>query len=289
VTRDRARKKSVRAQMAASGEPYSVAARKLGRTAAADEAARDEVITRVDATLAVSSARYEVRKEVAADPVTAPVQDQHRLGPFKRLAGSAVKTVRDHMVPDQARTRLRTAASGMARGIIEPSARRFQHHQVQQDLGTLALAMVITRPELGLDRMPNAHVMGEDPLELLTRLRSVTTARYAGDETVREARCRKIAVTASGTAAGFTVWVDGEHVRQIRAVTLETRERVVVTVLATTTVTAQLWDFGVPADSVDWPALPPRTDRALPLIQRRRRVRLHPPPGAGQGVPRPGR
>ena len=34
VTRDRARKKSVRAQMAASGEPYSVAARKLGRTAA---------------------------------------------------------------------------------------------------------------------------------------------------------------------------------------------------------------------------------------------------------------
>jgi hypothetical protein len=281
VTRDRARKKSVRAKMAASGEPYSVAARKLGSTGAADEAAaRDEVITRVDATLAVSSARFEVRKEVAADPVTAPVQDQHRLGPFKRLAGRAVKTARDHMVPDQARTRLRTAASGMARGIIEPSARRFQHHQVQQDLGALALAMVITRPELGLDRMPNAHVMGEDPLELLMRLRSVTAARYAGDETVREARCRKIAVTASGTAAGFTVWVDGEHVRQIRAVTLETRERVVVTVLATTTVTAQLWDFDVPADSMNWPPLPPRTDRALPLIQRRRRVRLHPPPFA---------
>lgn len=276
MTKDRARKKSVRAQMAASGEPYSVAARKVGSTGAADEAAaRDEVITRVDATLAVSSARFEVRKEVAADPVTAPVQDQHRLGPFKRLAGRAVKTARDHLLPDQARTRLRSAASGMARGIIEPSARRFQHHQVQQDLGTLALAAVITRPELGLDRMPNAHVMGEDPLELLMRLLSVTTARYAGDETVREARCRKFAVTASGTAAGFTLWVDGEHVRQIRAVTLETRERVAVTVLVTTTVTAQLWDFGVPADSMDWPPLPPRTDRALPLIHRRRRVRLH--------------
>src|SRR5580698_445946 len=52
VTRDRARKKSVRAQMAAGGEPYSVAARKLGRTGAAGEAARDEVITRVEATLA---------------------------------------------------------------------------------------------------------------------------------------------------------------------------------------------------------------------------------------------
>ena len=63
MTRDRARKKSVRAQMAASGAPCSVAARKLGRTGAADEAAaRDEVITRVEATLAASSARYEVRK-----------------------------------------------------------------------------------------------------------------------------------------------------------------------------------------------------------------------------------
>jgi hypothetical protein len=287
VTRDRARKKSVRAQMAASGEPYSVAARKLGSTGAADEAAaRDEVITRAEATLAVSSARFEVRKEVTADPVTGPVQDQHRLGPFKRLAGSAVKTARDHMVPEQARTRLRTAAFGMAMGIIEPSARRFQHHQVQQDLGTLALAMVITRPELGLDRMPNAHVQGEDPLELLTRLRSVTTARYAGDETVRETRCRKIAVTASGSTAGFTVWVDDEHVRQIQTVTLETRERVAVTVLTTTTVTAQLWDFGVPVDSMDWPPLPPPAGRVLPLIQRR--VRLHAPPG-GQGIPRLGR
>jgi hypothetical protein len=68
VTRDRARKKSVRAQMAASGEPYSVAARKLGSTGAADEAAaRDEVITRAETTLAAASARFEVRKEVTAD------------------------------------------------------------------------------------------------------------------------------------------------------------------------------------------------------------------------------
>ena len=284
MTRDRARKKSVRAQMAASGEPYSVAARTLGSTGAAgDAAARDEVITRLEATLAVSSARFEVRKEVAADPVTAPVQDQYRLGPFKRLAGSAVKTARDHMVPEQARTRLRTAGSGTARGIVEPSARRFQHHQVQQDLGALALSMVITRPELGRDRMPNAHVEGEDPLGLLIRLRSVTAARYAGEETVREVRCRKIAVTVSGSTARFTVWVDDGHVRQIQAVTLETRERVVVTVLATTTVTAQLWDFGVLADSMDWPPLPPPAGRALPLIQRR--VRLHPAPRPGQATP----
>ena len=286
VTRDRARKKSVRAQMAASGEPYSVAARKLGAAGAADEAAAlDEVINRVEATLAASSARFEVRKQVTADPATGPDQDQRRLGPFKRLAGGAVKTARDHMMPQQARTRLRTAASGTARGIIEPSARRFQHHQVRQDLGTFALAMVITRPELG--GTPNAHVEGEDPLELLMRLRSVTAARYAGDETVREARCRKIAVTVSGSTAGFTAWVDDEHVRQIQAVTRETRERIVVTVLATTTVTAQLWDFGVPFDSEDWPPFSPRAVRALPLIQRR--VRFGPAPQPGQATPRASR
>jgi len=105
----------------------------------------------------------------------------------------------------------------MARGIIEQCARRSQHHQVQQDLGPLALAMVITRPELSKDRMPNAYVEREDPLELLTRLRSVTAVRYAGDETVHEARCHKIAVTVSGTAAVFTVWVDNEHVRHVPA------------------------------------------------------------------------
>jgi hypothetical protein len=271
VTRDRARKKSVRAQMAASGEPHSVAARKLGSTEAVEEtAARDEVSARVEATLAAPSARFEVRKEVTVDPVTAPVLDRHRHGPLRRLADVAVKVAWDNMVPGQART----AARGMARGIIEPAARRFQRHQVRQDLGTLALVMVITRPELGKDRMPNAHVEREDPLELLIRLRSVTAARYAGHETIGEVRCRKIAVTVGGSTAGFTVWADNEHVRQIQAVTPETMHRIAVSVLATTTVIAQLWDFGVPADSMDWPPLPPATDRVLPLVQRR--VHIHP-------------
>ena len=272
MTRDRARKKSVRARMAASGEPYSVAARKLGGAGAADEAAAwEEVITRVETTLAVSGARFEVHKQVTADPATAPVQDQHRLGPFKRLAGRAVTTGRDRMVPEQARMRLRTAVSGLARGSIEPSARRFQLHQATQDFGAFAQAMVISRPELG--GPTKADITEEDPLEPLMRLRSVTAARYAGDETIRETRCRKIAVTASGGTAGFTVWVDDEHVRQIQAVTLETRERIVVTVLATTTVTVQLWDFGVSVDSMGWPPLPPRPGRTLPFAQRR--IQLH--------------
>ena len=255
MTRDRARKKSVRAQMAASGEPYSVAARKLGGTGAADEAARDEVITRVEATLAAASARYEVRMQMTADPAAEPVRDGHRHGPFRRLAGAAVTAAWGHVVPEQARTRLRTASSGIAMGIIEPSARRFQHHRVRQDYGMPGMVMAVGLRDV--DPAPDAYgAAGEDPLELLMRLRPVTAARYAGEETVRKARCRKIAVTVSGTTAVFTVWADDEHVRQIQAVTPKKAERGVVTVVATTTVTAQLWDFGVPVDPMDWPPLP---------------------------------
>ena len=141
--------------MAASGEPYSVAARKLGGTGtgAAGEAARDEVITRVEATLAAVSARYEVRMRMTADLATEPVQDGHRHGPFRRLAGAAVTAAWGHVVPEQARTRLRTASSGIAMGIIEPSARRFQHHRVRQDYGMPGMVMAVGLRDVDPRRM----------------------------------------------------------------------------------------------------------------------------------------
>ena len=172
-------------------------------------------------------------------------------------------------------------ASGMARGIIEPATQQFQHHQLRQDSGVFAMGMIISRAEFG--GTPDADVIKEDPLELLMRLRSVTAAQYAGEEKIREARCRKIAVAVSGTTAVFTVWADGGHVRKIQAVTQKTTERIGVTVLATATVTVQLWDFGVPVDSVDWPPLPPPAGRALPVFQRR--LRLHPPRSQARRFP----
>jgi hypothetical protein len=257
--------------MATSGEPYSVAARKLGRTAAADEAARDEVMTRVEATLAAASARYEVHKELTVGPATAPTRDQDRHGPFKRLAGAAVKGAWDHVVPEQARARLRTASSSIVMGVIEPSARRFQYFVVAQDQSVPGTLMAFG---LDMDPAQNAYsALREDPLELLMRLRPVTAARYAGEETVREARCRRFAVASGGITAVFTVWADDEHVRQIQAVTSKKAKRVAVTVVTTTTVTAQLWDFGVPVDPADWPSR-----SAL-----RRRVQIHPAPSAGPG------
>ena len=282
MTRDRARKKSVRARMAASGEPYSAAARKLGRTGAAGEAARDEVITRMEATLAAPSATIEVRKQITVGPAAA--RDRPR-GPFRRLADAAVRGGWNRVVPEQARTPLRTASAGSALGVIEPSARRFQYVVFRQCRYS-ALAQLALGPDmaLGLDADPaqGAHsAPREDPLELLMRLRPVTTARYAGEETVRGARCRKIAVTAGGTPAALTVWVDGEHVRQVQAVTSTKAKRIAVTVVATTTVTAQLWDFGVPVDSVDF-----RRPSALWSKLARHPARTR--PGRRRAIPNPG-
>lgn len=246
MTRDRARKKSVRAQMAASGESYSVAARKLGSSAAAGEGARGVVIARVEAMLATASARIEVRKVVTAGPATAPDRDRH--GPFRRLAGVAVRGGW-HAVPERART-----LSSSVMGVIGPSAGRFEYVVFKQQLGAYsALAQVA----LGLDAghapgLGTPGIPGGEPLELLMRLRPVTAARYAGEETVRGARCRMVAVTAGGTPAVLTAWVDDEHVRQIQAVTSKKARGITATVTATTIVTAQLWDFGVPVDSMDW-------------------------------------
>jgi hypothetical protein len=178
----------------------------------------------VEATLAAASARIEVRKVVRAGPAAVPA-----------LLG--------------------TAFSGSALGTIEPPARRLQYVVFRQrDAGLARLALGLdVGPGLEAGPAPGApSAPREDPLELLMRLRTVTAARYAGEATVRGARCRKIAVTADGTPAVLTAWVDDEHVRQVQVVTASQAKRMAVSVAATTVVTAQLWDFGVPLDSMDW-------------------------------------
>lgn len=92
VTRDRARKKAIRARMAVSGEPYSVAARTLAAaepTAAA--AAVREVIARVNRTMAAPSARIEVR--VDNEIILAERPERRRRGPAGRLARAAWKGI----------------------------------------------------------------------------------------------------------------------------------------------------------------------------------------------------
>ena len=121
MTRDRARKKAIRARMAVSGEPYSVAARTL--TAAepgiGDEAVR-ELIVRVNRTRAVSSARIEVR--VDNEIILAERPERRRPGPAGRLARAAWKGI----ASTRYATRLRDMfLHHVAEGFIEPAAGRY--------------------------------------------------------------------------------------------------------------------------------------------------------------------
>ena len=145
--------------------------------------------------------RIEMRKNAGLleDPVPARVREERRHGPLARLAGRAVKVARERLVPEAIRPR-RVAPSAVSAGIIEPAARRFQLER-----GPWAWAYTGGKHYIGmsgrymglagepvLDGQPDPRGrFGEDPLELLLRLQSVTGARYAGEETIRETQCRK--------------------------------------------------------------------------------------------------
>jgi hypothetical protein len=70
------------------------------------------------------------------------------------------------------------------------------------------------------------------------------------------------------------------QVRQIRAVTSKKAKRIAVTVVATTTVTAQLWDFGVPVDSMDF-------RRPSALWSKLARYPARTRPGRRRAIPQP--
>jgi hypothetical protein len=217
VTRDHARKRAIRERMATSGEPYSVAARKLAASAPASEAAAvREVIARADNTLAAPSARVEIR--LTLDGIWSQ-RGERRPALLARLASSAVKAAWEGAVPAGVRTRLRdTFTRWAADGIIEPAAGRYQLNGY------------------------NPWVQyGDDPMDWLRRLHNVSQARYAGDETLRGTPCRKVA--ASDGTIGFSVWIDEKHIRQAQTVepTLDQT--------GTMTKTLELWDFGLLARS----------------------------------------
>jgi hypothetical protein len=219
VTQDRARKKAIRERMATSGEPYSVAARKLAAPGPASESEVVRAVTaRAENTLAAPTARIEIR--LYLDGIWSP-RGERRPALLARLAGSAVKAAWEGAISAKARTRLRDAFTRFAAaGIIEPAAGRYQLSGAN----------------------PWAQY-GDDPLDWLRRLHSVSQAEYAGDETLRGTPCRKLA--ASDGILEFSVWIDEEHIRQVQTVQPAGDEP------GTMTKTVELWDFGVPARSPD--------------------------------------
>lgn len=269
MTRDRARKKAIRARMAASGEPYSVAAHKLDVTPPGD-AVVDEVIARMNATLAAQSAWFEYRRDTEStsperverrEREQAKQREQRqrpRPGPVRRLARRAASAVWDRFSPEVSPTEF----GGMLResflhyagvGFAEPAADRYQ-----VDYGGYAELRADGQLWGGPSGAPlraGNRSRGTEPvsdlLGLLRLLRGVTQARYTGEETLRGMPCRTAAVQAGSDA--YMVWIDGEHVRQIQYERHGGSRR---GGSWTVTTTFELWDLGVPADPLDWSHLP---------------------------------
>jgi hypothetical protein len=253
VTRDRARKKAIRARMAASGEPYSVAARKLTGPAAPGGASPvREVIDRAETTLASPSARIELRADT--EIVRLERQERRRLGPVGRLARVAARAAWDRIAPGVDATRLRDAfLHQVGEGFLEPAAGRYLI-----DYGGYAVMCIDGRyfggrpghPLEARHRKRRPPEQANEPLGLLRLLLGAADARRAADETVRGTPCRTFLVQAGETE--LMVWIDDERIRRIQVEDRAGNSRSSTSKI----VTLELWDFGVPVGSLDWSRLP---------------------------------
>jgi hypothetical protein len=262
VTRDHARKKAIRARMAASGEPYSAAARKLD-AAGADAAGADgpaltaEVIARANATLAVPRARIEVR--VDRDINRSLARPRPRIPrPVARLARFAAEAAWKRISPEMDLASVRELFKRNFRhlvgeGFVEPAADRYQidfDGYAEMHFNGEYYGGPSGRPLRANNHQKPPDDPVSEPLVLLRKLRDVTDTRPVGHETVRGTPCRVVAVRAGSLE--LTVWLDDEHVRRIQSEENVPGEHASVSVLRTT----ELWDFGAEDDSADWTRLP---------------------------------
>ena len=226
--------------MAATGEPYSVAAR--------DASAVRPVIARAEATLAAPSARIEFLIDT---DITGPEpRERRRPGVVGRLASVAWQRVASRVDVDGLRDTFRHQAGT---GFLEPASGRYlvdYRGYAEMRVGGKNFAGLSGAP-LGPrhrdDRPRPAH---DDPLGLLAMARAATEARHVGDEPVRGTVCRKVAVRAG--SAELTVWTDDEHIRRVQYEEGASS--------GDTTVsrrwTLELWEFGPADGSLDWSRLP---------------------------------
>jgi hypothetical protein len=253
--------------MAASGEPYSVAARNLDAAAAQPtDATVAEILAWAERTLADSSARIALRSDFEySRPET-----QASPSPIGRLIGLAGKAVWE-------------LASGgkefghsAGEGFLEPAATRymidFGHYaQICKDGMTFG-----GRSGRSLQTLRPSSRHEGDVLWLLRLAAGATEAHPELSETLRGTLCRKYAVrseaqraaAASGRTAlltplgvnsrqpetiALTVWIDEQHIRQIRFEDRVGRDQ---GGSGAKILTLELWDFGVPVRELDWSRLP---------------------------------
>jgi hypothetical protein len=264
--------------MAATGEPYSVAARALAAAAtepaatpepaddqelaaelepaaagSGDPAALAEVIACVGRTLAAASARLVIQADTDIDRDPEPETDR-RPGPIGRLAGRAVRRLLGPAAADISMAELRERVLHQyGAGFIEPAAGRFL-----VDFGGYAEMLVDGRRYGGLPGQPLGprheqrphRNRRDDPLDALRKLQRATEARWAGTERVRWTTCRVVATRVNDE--DFTVWLNDQRVQRFRTVHRGSGR----SGQATTTETTELWDYGTPVDDLDWSRLP---------------------------------
>jgi hypothetical protein len=257
--------------MAATGEPYSVAARALdaldAEPFAAEPAAAEptadsggaltEVIACANRTLAASGARIEIRTDtdLGRDPVPALRRPlRRRPGLLGRLTRRAAKAALGRVAPGTDPAELGGPfLHQFGAGFIDLAGGRYL-----VDFGGYAQALVDGRRFGGLSGEPLGpryeirpyRFRRDDPLDALRKLQRATAARWAGHDRVRWTTCRM--VTAAVGEDEFTIWIDGQHVQRFQTVERGSDRYP----LATRTETVELWDFGVPVDSLDWSRLP---------------------------------
>jgi hypothetical protein len=272
VTRNRARKKAIRARAAAADEPYSVAARRLGTAGPASDAAASEIATCASTTLAEPSARIALSQDWRT---THPNRGGRR--PIRRLARLVVKAVMERAAPG-------LELGHMAgEGFLEPANGRYM-----LDYGSYAelcaegriFGGLSGRSMQGLHPFPARERPPGDVLWLLRMLPDASDAHPEGAEPVRGTSCWRFAVRvnaaeATGTSGGrrriraagtvggpptlaLTVWTDGEHIRRIR---FEERASTgpppgPTSLSVSRQLTLDLWDFGVSVEELDWSRLP---------------------------------
>lgn len=266
--------------MAATGEPYSVAARALaaadpdpaapaeaesveaesvaaappGAGPAADQApALAEVIACAGRTLAASSARIQIQTDtdLGHDQDQAP---RRRPGPIGRLAGRAARAAWGRVAPEVTPAEFREMLlHQFGAGFVEPAAGRYQI-----DWGGWAQLITDGRGFSGASGAPlgpryenrPGRPRRGDPLDALRQLQGATAAAWAGQEQVRWTTCRMVTTTAGQEE--FTVWIDDQRIRRFRTVQRGSGR----SARTTRTETVELWDFGVQVDELDWTRLP---------------------------------
>jgi hypothetical protein len=240
MTRDRARKQSIRARMTASGEPYSVAARKLADEADPSDAAATSLLAdRVNATLAAPSARIQYRVET----------DLRTRGDLRvklvRVIGDALLK---RIVPG-----MEASVGGMeGEGFIEPPADRYQIYWGGYATVVTGGRQFFGRPGEPVEEHPSPDsYSGDDSLlEPLEYIRGAASARFSGEDIARGTPCRVIAVETGSRQ--FTVWLDDVYIRRIREKSVKSS----VWGKLRGQATLELWDFGVATGTLDWSRFP---------------------------------